>query len=269
MFKEGDLILLKDKKGRKYLITLKKGGIFEFHQGKVFHDEIFSKEVGESVFSSKGKELLILKPTLSEFILKKLKRKSQIIYPKDAGQILVLADIFDGAKVLECGTGSGALTLYLLRYVGKEGKVFSIDAREDMIKVAQKNIEDFFQKPIGEIKNLVLKKEDLKDFKEKDFDRIILDLPNPWDYLDKIKKILKEGGILACWLPTVLQIFNLVDKVQNEFKKDFDLEGIFETLQREWQKEGKSLRPKDQMVAHTGFLIILRKKYETRGNSRG
>jgi len=260
MFREGDLVLLKDKKGRKYLITLKKGKAFEFHHGKICHDEILKKKVGESIFSSKGKELLILKPTLAEFILKRLKRKTQIIYPKDAGQILVLADIFEGAKVLECGTGSGALTLYLLRQVGKDGRVFSIDVRKDMIRVAQKNIEDFFQKPIEKIENLILRNQDLKDLEEKDFDRVVLDLPNPWDYLEKIKEILKPGGILACWLPTVLQIFTLVDKAQNEFYKNFNLEGIFETLQREWQKEGKSLRPKDQMVAHTGFLITLRKK---------
>ena len=259
MLKEGDLILLLDKKGKKYLISLKKEGIFEFQKGKIFHQEILKKEIGESVISSKGEKLLILKPTLCDFVLKRLKRISQIIYPKDVGQILILGDIFPGAKVLEAGTGSGALTLYLIRAVGERGFVFSIDQREDMIRVAKENIEKFYQKKIEEIKNLKLEVKNLKDLKEKDFDRIILDIPEPWNYLEKVKEILKNGGILLCWLPTVLQVFNLIDKVEKEFQKDFTLEGIFETFQREWQKRKIALRPKDRMVAHTGFLIIFRK----------
>jgi len=260
--KEGELVLLKDKKEKKYLITLKKGGIFSFHKGKVLHDEILKKKVGERVVSSKGEELLILKPTLKDFVLKRLKRISQIIYPKDAGQILVLADIFEGAKVLETGTGSGALTLYLIRAVGEKGKVVSIDEREDMVENAKKNIEEFYQKKIEEIKSLTLRKQNLEEIKEKDFDRVILDLPNPWNYLQKIKEILREEGILACWLPTILQVFELTEKVENEYSKDFHLEGIFETLQREWQKRKIALRPKDRMVAHTGFLVIFRKIHE-------
>jgi tRNA (adenine57-N1/adenine58-N1)-methyltransferase len=257
--KEGELVLLRDKKGKNYCLTLKKGAVFVFHKGKIFHDEILKKDVGEKIISSKGEEILILKPTLKDFVFKKLKRISQIIYPKDVGQILVLADIFNGAKVLEAGTGSGALTLYLIRAVGERGKVFSIDEREDMIKTAKENIEKFYQKKIEEIKNLVLRKENLIDLKEKNFDRIILDLINPWDFLDKIKKILVNGGILACWLPTVLQVFELIDKVEKDFSNDFLLEEIYETLQREWQKKNLALRPKDRMVAHTGFLIIFRK----------
>jgi tRNA (adenine57-N1/adenine58-N1)-methyltransferase len=259
MLKEGDLVLLKDKKQRKYLILLKKGRVFEFHRGKVLHDEILKRGIGGKVTSSKGAELLILKPTLADFVFKKLKRISQIIYPKDVGQILVLADIFPKAKVLEAGCGSGALTCYLIRAVGEKGKVFAIDEREDMIKTTKENIEKFYQKKIEEIKSLVLKKMNLSEVKEKDFDRVILDMVDPWNYLQKVKEILKEGGILACWLPTVLQIFNLVDTVEGKFKESFELEGIFETLQREWQKRQKSLRPKDRMIAHTGFLIIFRR----------
>jgi len=128
-----------------------------------------------------------------------------------------------------------------------------------MIETTKENIEKFYQKKIKEIKNLILKKINLKEIKERNFDRVILDMVDPWNYLQKVKEVLKEGGILACWLPTVLQIFNLIEKAEKEFKNDFELEGIFETLQREWQKRGRSLRPKDRMVAHTGFLIIFRK----------
>ncbi len=261
MLKEEDLVCLLDSKKKKYLISLKKGKVFEFHKGKVFHDEILKRNWGEKIISSKGEELLILKPTLAEFVLKKLKRISQIIYPKDIGQILVLGDIFPGAKVLECGTGSGALTCYLIRAVGEKGKIISIDEREEMIETARKNIENFYQKKIGKIKNLSLIKKNLKKIDEKNFDRIILDLPNPWDYLFILKKILKPGGILVCWLPTVLQVFNLIEEIEKKFREDFELDGIFETLQREWQKREKSLKPKDRMVAHTGFLILFRKKF--------
>lgn len=259
MIKEGELVLLKDQKGKKYLISLKKDGIFEFHRGKISHQEILKKEVGEKVFSTKGEELLILKPTLADFVLRRLKRISQIIYPKDVGQILVLGDIFPGAKVLEAGTGSGALTLYLIRAVGGTGKVISIDQRKEMIETAKENIERFYQKKIKEIKNLTLKVQNLNELKEKNFDRVILDLVDPWNYLSKVSEVLKPGGILICWLPTVLQIFKLIEEIEKKFKKEFELEGIFETFQREWQKREKSLRPKDRMVAHTGFLIIFQK----------
>lgn len=259
MPKTGDLILLKDSKGRKYLIFFKKNGVFEFHKGRVLHKEIAKRKIGEIIISSKKEKLLVLKPTLTDFVFKKLKRISQIIYPKDIGQILVLGDIVPGAKVLEVGTGSGALTLYLIRAVGEKGKIVSIDEREDMIKSAKENIEKFYQKQIKEIKNLTLKVQNLKDLKEKNFDRVILDLVDPWNYLQKVKEVLKSGGILICWLPTVLQIFKLIEKIEKKFRNDFETEGIFETLQREWQKKGRSLRPKDRMVAHTGFLILMRK----------
>jgi tRNA (adenine57-N1/adenine58-N1)-methyltransferase len=257
--KEGDLVLLKDKKDKKYIFKLEKGKIFSFHRGKIAHDEILNKKIGDKIVSSKGEELLVLKPTLRDFVLKKLKRISQIIYPKDAGQILVLADIFEGAKVLEAGTGSGALTLYLLGAVGEKGKVVSIDEREDMIENARENIEEFYQKKIEEIKNLILRKQNLKEIEERDFDRVILDFKDPWNYLQKVKEVLKEGGILACWLPTILQVFELTEKVEKEFQNYFILEGIFESFQREWQKRKRALRPKDRMVAHTGFLVIFRK----------
>lgn len=259
MLKEGDLVLLKDKKGKKYLISISRNTFFEFHKGKISHNEILKKGLGKTVVSSKGEKLLVLKPTLVDFVLKKLKRISQIIYPKDVGQILTLGDIFPGAKVLECGTGSGALTCYLIRAVGEKGTLISIDGRKEMIETAKKNIEKFYQKKTKEIKNLKIKVESLEKLKDKNFDRVILDLVNPWDYLLKLKEILKPDGILICWLPTVLQVFNLVEQLEKKFENDFELEGIFETLQREWQKKGKSLRPKDLMVAHTGFLIIIRK----------
>jgi tRNA (adenine57-N1/adenine58-N1)-methyltransferase len=261
MFKEGDFVLLVDRKNRKYIIELKKDTYSSFHFGKVQHNDIIDKNPS-FVFSSNGEKLLVLKPTTKDFVLYKLKRKSQIIYPKDVGQILVLSDIFNAKSVFECGCGSGALTMWLLQAKKDETKLVSIDCREDMVELAKKNIETYFKKPIEEIKNFVLEVKKLEevDYEENTFDRVILDVTEPWLYLDKITKILSSYGILLCWLPTVLQVFNLIDEVEKKYSEHFYLEGIYETLQREWQKNQLALRPKDRMVAHTGFLIVFRKQ---------
>jgi len=259
MFKEKDLVLLIDSKGKKYLFSLKKDKIFSFHKGKVSHNEILKKEEGDFVISSKGEKLFIFKPTLFEYLLK-IKRKTQIIYPKDIAQIIAFGDIFPGAKVFEAGTGSGALTLALLRAVGKKGLVVSYEKRKDILETAQKNIKNFIEKEkkFQEFGKLILKNKDLKEgIEEKDFDRAILDLPEPWLFLEEIKKVLKDGGIFLAWLPTVLQVFKLVEEAKKT--GDFYLVGIYEFLERKWQKIGKSLRPCDRMVAHTGFLLVFRK----------
>jgi len=261
MFKEGDFVLLVDRKNRKYIIELKKDTYSSFHFGKVQHNDIIDKNPS-FVFSSNGEKLLVLKPNTKDFILYKLKRKSQIIYPKDVGQILVLSDIFNAKSVFECGCGSGALTMWLLQAKKDETKLVSIDCREDMVELAKKNIETYFKKPIEEIKNFVLEVKKLEevDYEENTFDRVILDVTEPWLNLDKITKILSSYGILLCWLPTVLQVFNLIDEIEKKYSEHFYLEGIYETLQREWQKNQLALRPKDRMVAHTGFLIVFRKQ---------
>ncbi|MEN3013547.1 MAG: tRNA (adenine-N1)-methyltransferase [Endomicrobiia bacterium] len=261
MLKENDFVMLIDTKGKKYIIELKKDNVFYFHKGKVLHNDLIGKPEGYIVYSSMNEKLIVLKPTLMEYNLYKLKRSSQVIYPKDAGQILVLGDIFPGANVLECGCGSGALSLYILRAIGEKGRLVSIDIREDMLEMTKRNIENYYRKPIQEIENLELKLSDIKqaEFPNEFFDRIIIDITDPWEVLHKIYKLLKDSGVACFWLPTVLQVFNLIDKIEKEFKNIFFLQGIYETLQREWQKKDLSLRPKDRMVAHTGFLIVIRK----------
>ncbi|MCS7151123.1 MAG: tRNA (adenine-N1)-methyltransferase [Endomicrobia bacterium] len=260
MFKEKDFVLLIDTKGRKYVFKLQQGGVFSYHKGQVAHESIINKEEGIIIHSSLNEKLIALKPTLAEFVLYKLKRGGQIIYPKDIGQILVLLDIFPGARVLECGCGSGALTLFLLRMVGENGKVVAVDIREDMIEVAKQNIENFYNKPIEEIKNLQIIQLDFKQgINDKNFDRVIVDISDPWEVLENVYSVLSASGIVSFWLPTVLQVFSLVDKLEKEYKDKFYLQGIYETFQRHWEKKELSLRPAHRMVAHTGFLIVCEK----------
>lgn len=261
MLKENDIVIAVDTKGKKYVFELKKDGIFSFHKGKILHNELIGKPDGCIVYSSMSEKLIILRPTLMEYNLYRLKRGGQIIYPKDVGQILVLADIFSGANVFECGCGSGALSLYILRAIGENGKLVAADVREDMLEIAKKNIEEYYKKPIEEFKNLELKLLDLKQAQlpSEYFDRVIIDINDPWEVVEKIYYTLKPSGVACFWLPTVLQVFNLTDKIEKEFQDKIFIQGIYETLQREWRKKEISLRPKDRMVAHTGFLIVIRK----------
>ena len=257
VFKENDLALIIDSKERKYLVTLKKDGSFYFHKGIVPFNEIIGKSDGIKVQSSQGEPLTVFKPTLEEYILK-MKRGAQIIYPKDISRIITLLDIFQGAKVFEAGTGSGALTLFLLRAVGKTGKVVSYEKRKEFYETAKINIERFIKEEVvGEL--TLLNKDIAEGIEESDFDRAILDLTEPWLFLDKVVDALKPGGILGCYLTTVLQIYSLMEEFEKNFYSKIHKIGIFELLERKWEKEGLSLRPALRMVAHTGFIVVFRK----------
>jgi len=257
IFQEGDLAVLIDSKERKYLVTLKKNASFSFHKGNVAFDDIIGKPQGIKVSSSHGETLTVFHPTLEDYILK-MKRGAQIIYPKDISRIVTLVDIFPGAKVFEAGTGSGALTLYLLRAVGPTGKVVSYEKRKDFHETAKQNIEKFIRNKVaGEL--ILLNKDIAEGIEESDFDRAILDLTEPWLFLDKVVDALKPGGILGCYLTTVLQIYTLMEEFEKSFSSKLYKIGIFELLERKWEKEGLSLRPALRMVAHTGFIVVFRK----------
>lgn len=257
VFKEGELALLIDSKERKYLVTLKKDASFSFHKGNVHFNEIIGKPDGIKVYSTHGEPLTVFRPSLEDYILK-MKRGAQIIYPKDISRIITLVDIFPGAKVFEAGTGSGALTLYLLRAVGQTGKVVSYEKRKDFYETAKQNIEKFIgNEAAGEL--ILVNKDIAEGIDEKDFDRAILDLTEPWLFLDKVVEVLKPGGILGCYLTTVLQIYSLMEEFEKSFSQKLYKIGIFELLERKWEKEGLSLRPALRMVAHTGFIVVFRK----------
>ncbi|MDD5434878.1 MAG: tRNA (adenine-N1)-methyltransferase [Nitrospira sp.] len=252
-FCDGDRIHLLDKKGRQYAFTLCKSKVFQFSGDKILHDDIIGKEDGSIVTFSRGTKFIALKPTLSEHILK-MPRGAQVIYPKDIGMILILGDIFPGAKVVEAGLGSGALTMALLRSVGDQGTVVSYEVREDFINRASENIRLF----MGKTHNHVIRHQDIYEgIAEEGIDRVMLDLPEPWRAVEPAAKALSMGGAYLCYLPTIIQVSRVVE----ELKKNGNFMQIetSETLFRTWHVEENSVRPDHRMVAHTGFLTVARK----------
>ncbi|MBI4298840.1 MAG: methyltransferase domain-containing protein, partial [Chloroflexi bacterium] len=197
VFRQGDLSLLIDRKGRRYMLRLEQGKSFHSHIGTLPHSEIIGREHGCRVVTSGGQRLLAIKPTMADFILE-MPRIAQVIYPKDVGAIVTYGDIFPGAHVLEAGTGSGALTIALLRAVGENGYITSYDVRPDMMERAEKNIHSF----VPGCDNLVLKLGDVYErFEERDLDRVILDLPEPWQVVPLAAEALVPGGIFLSFLP--------------------------------------------------------------------
>jgi tRNA (adenine57-N1/adenine58-N1)-methyltransferase len=216
-------------------------------------DDVIGREEGLVLHSSHNHALVVFRPSLAQYVLK-MPRGAQVIYPKDLGAIVMAADIFPGAVVLESGTGSGALTMALLRAVGAGGRVISEEIREDFARRAAVNIRRF----MGETPNLELRVRDLYEgIDVSDVDRIVLDLPEPWRIVDGIAKALRPGGYVASYLPTVLQVKQLADSLSR--RGEFALVETVEILERHWHVADLSIRPEHRMVAHTGFLTVARK----------
>lgn len=256
-FKEGDIVEIIDNKERRFILKLKKDEIFHFHYGHIEHNDIIGKRGGVQIKTSKGANVFVFPVKKSTYILH-MKRGAQIIYPKDIGSIIIHGDIHEGLKIFEAGGGSGALSIYLLSIIGKRGKLVTYEIREDFLKILEENVKKYF----GTLpKNFILRKRDIyKDGLEKsdkNFDRAILDLPEPWNAIKNVDKGLKKGGILISYNPTIQQII----KFKEELMKlgNYYFEGMYEILERRWKVEEKSTRPLDRMVAHTGFFIVARK----------
>jgi tRNA (adenine57-N1/adenine58-N1)-methyltransferase len=253
VFRAGETVVLIDAKHRLYLTTLQPGGKFSYHGGTVAFDDIIGREEGVVLNSSHQQALVAFRPSLAHYVLK-MPRGAQVIYPKDLGAIVMAADIFPGAVVLEAGTGSGALTMALLRAVGPEGRVISEEVREDFARRAAANIRRF----MGEVPNLDLRVRDIyAGVDVHDVDRVVLDLPEPWRIVDEVAKALRPGGYFASYLPTVLQVKQLVDALHRQ--GEFPLIDTLEILERHWHVADLSIRPEHRMVAHTGFLVVARK----------
>jgi len=253
-FEAGERVLLVDGRGRHYLIRLKTGGTFHFHGGAVPHDLILGGEEGVVAHSTTGARLLCLRPRLADFVLK-MPRGAQVIYPKDVGAILVYADVAPGARVLEAGTGSGSLAMALCRAVGPEGRVVSYEAREDFHLTAARNLETFF----GKLPHwLDLRLGDVADVAATgdEFNRVLLDLPEPWALLPSIAAVTLPGAIVCCYLPTTNQTQIAVVALQ---EAGYDEIETFEVLLRRWHVTARSVRPDHRMVAHTGFITVARR----------
>lgn len=253
-FSAGDKVLLIDGRDRRYLITLGSGKQWHSHLGALAHDDLIRAPEGISVATTSGARLLAFRPTLEDYTLK-MRRGAQVVYPKDIGLIIVYADIGPGASVLEAGTGSGSLTLALARAVGGEGRVVSYEAREDHHERAVQNIAAWYSDAKPE--NLELRVGDVfaESFDET-FDRVVLDLPEPWLGIGNVTDALADGGIFCSYLPTIPQVSQTVEALR---RGGFGLVRTFEGLVRTWNVDGQSVRPDHRMVAHTGFLITARK----------
>jgi len=253
VFQEGDQALVLDRRGRRYMVELRAGGAFHTHLGHVPHEDFIGAEEGVRVTTSKGHWLLAVKPTMADFT-RQMPRIATVVYPKDLGAILTFGDIFPGARVLEAGAGSGAVTITLLRAVGESGYVASYDVREDMLNRARTNLESMKV----DTSRLSLKMGDVYDgFEEEELDRIVLDLPEPWHVVPHAVKALVPGGLLLAFLPTVLQFQQLTQDLRES--THFDMIDTIEVLLRPWSVTGRSVRPAQRMVGHTGFITTARK----------
>ena len=250
-FDAGDRVLLVDAKRRRHLITLSVGGEFHTHAGVLPHDTIIGEPEGVTVRTTLGSRLVAVRPTLSDYVLE-MPRGAQVIYPKDLGPILMLADVFPGARVLESGVGSGALTLALLRAVGSAGHVTGYEIRDDFARRAQANVEGF----LGPDQPLTVEVRDVYEGIElDDLDRVMLDLPEPWRVVKHAEAALHPGGILFAYLPTIGQVARFREELAGSA---FGMVESLEVLQRTWHVDGQSVRPDHRMVAHTGFLTHAR-----------
>ena len=253
-FRAGDQVQLTDPKGRINTITLQAGKQFHSHKGWIEHDEIIGRPEGIVLRSSGGIDFLAFRPLLFDYAVR-MPRGAAVVYPKDAAQIVTMADIFPGARVVEAGVGSGALTCWLLRAVGEHGSVSSYERRADFAEVARGNVEKFFGGPRATWRLTV---GDLQDtLTEADVDRVVLDMLAPWECLDAAAKALVPGGLICVYIATTTQLSRVVEGLREHgcFAEPY----AFETLLRSWHVEGLAVRPDHRMVGHTGFLVTARR----------
>jgi len=249
----GDPVLLIDRKRRSYLIWLKEGGAYDLRGGRVSHDALIGQPEGISIETSRGERLLAVRPTLADYVLS-MPRGAQVVYPKDLALILLLADIYPGATVVEAGTGSGSLTMTLVRAAGPAGRVFSYEVREEFQRTAMRNIVRY----LGETPTLTLRLHDITTgIPDGPADRLVLDLPEPWRVVDSAIEALRSGGIFLAYLPSTVQVQQTVEALAAS--RAFALVETVETLLRPWHVEGASVRPAHRMVAHTAFLVTARR----------
>jgi tRNA (adenine57-N1/adenine58-N1)-methyltransferase catalytic subunit len=273
-FAPGDQVQLTDPKGRKHLVILQPGRTFHTHRGGLSHDDLIGAPEGSVVKSSAGTPYVALRPLLADYTLS-MSRGAAVVYPKDAAQIVALSDIFPGARVLEAGAGSGALSCWLLRAVGPDGLLVSYERRPGFAAVARDNVERFFGGPpptwqlrVGDLGDIAVPdaagdppsgdRARMDYPPEADsFDRVVLDMLAPWEYTAVAAGALIPGGVLCCYVATVTQLARTVESIRQQ--GSFDEPVAWESLVRGWHVDGLAVRPEHRMVGHTGFLITARR----------
>jgi len=250
----GERITLTDPKGRRHSVLLVIGGQFHTAKGSISHDELISQPEGIVVTSSGGTPFLAMRPLLNEFTVT-MPRGAAVIYPKDAAQIVMSADIFPGARVLEAGAGSGALTCTLLRAIGPNGHLSSFERRSDFANLARRNVESFFGASPG---NWELHVASLVESLDDDpLDRVVLDMLAPWECVTALAEVLVPGGVFCAYVTTTTQLAQTVETLR--VHGGFTEPEATESLIRAWHVEGLAVRPRHNMVGHTGFVITARR----------
>ena len=246
-----DKIVLLDSKKRRYLIALEQGGEFHSHAGFVKHDDIIGQPEGCRVRSTKNGEYIVLRPTLEDFVIE-MPRGAQVIYPKDLAPICMFADIGPGTRVFESGVGSGALSTIMLRY---GADIVGYEIREDFANRAKANVRGFLGESVMDRYDVhIASSYDGIDPELGMFDRVVLDLPEPWQVVPHAEHVLRAGGILLAYTPSIMQAAQVRETMKGKW---IDARTI-EVLHRGWHVEGQAVRPDHRMVAHTGFLSVAR-----------
>ena len=250
----GEWVRLTDTKGRRHNICLTAGKQFFTNRGSIDHDALIGRPEGFSITSSAGGDYLVFRPLLNEFVVS-MPRQAAVVYPKDAAQIVAMADIFPGARVVEAGVGSGALTCSLLRAVGPDGLVSSYERRQEFADVAAQNVDQFFD---GRHPAWKLTVGDLVEaLEDEDVDRVILDMLAPWECVDRVAEVLAPGGLVCAYVATTTQLGRTVETLRAH--GGFTEPAPWETLVRDWHVEGLAVRPGHKMIGHTGFLVTARR----------
>ncbi|WP_269047467.1 tRNA (adenine-N1)-methyltransferase [Paenarthrobacter sp. Z7-10] len=257
-FRTGERVQLTDERERMNTVTLTAGAAFHTHKGFLNHDELIGKPEGSVVANNVGQLYQALRPLLSDFVLS-MPRGAAVVYPKDAGQIITMGDIYPGARVVEAGVGSGALSISLLRAVGDGGYLHSFERREEFAAIARGNVETIFGGPhpawkisLGDFQDQVVEQEAAGSI-----DRVVLDMLAPWECVDAVATVLAPGGVWINYVATVTQLSRTAEAIRADGR--FTAPDAWESMVRGWHLEGLAVRPDHRMVAHTGFLMVSRR----------
>lgn len=253
-FSEGDRIQLTDPKGKMYTFTIIPGKEWHTHKGWIVHNDLIGLPEGSVVSTSAGLRFTAFKPLLGDFVLS-MPRGATIVYPKDAAMIVGVADVFPGAKVIEAGVGSGALSISLLRAIGQDGELSSFERREDFADIARENVKTYFGEVPSQWKLTVGSVQESST--DQKYDRVILDMLAPWECVAFAADVLRPGGVFLAYVATTTQLSSTAEALKDDGRFTEPLSS--ETIVRDWHHEGLAVRPMQRMIGHTGFLIVSRR----------